>query len=186
MDVTQRCSCNVRPYRPSPFFGSAIQALFASCPHAKTVTCNGWRSSFWQSRRATLIFVIFVLSSARNKVRGLSPQALASLYISCRAICLNCSTLVLLAKRTWLPVRIWPWAPLSLHSCIIFIVFKFVSDSRRADLSHIPGPFVARYTDAWRLYQVVKSYGKPEYLFAKAEEDLWRDCANWTEQSHSL
>jgi hypothetical protein len=49
-----------------------------------------------------------------------------------------------------------------LGSCAL--VLKFVLDSRRAGLSHIPGPFLARYTDAWRLYQAVKGYGKPEYL----------------------
>jgi hypothetical protein len=49
-----------------------------------------------------------------------------------------------------------------LGSCAL--VLKFVLDSRRVGLSHIPGPFLARYTDAWRLYQAVKGYGKPEYL----------------------
>jgi hypothetical protein len=40
-----------------------------------------------------------------------------------------------------------------LGSCAL--VLKFVLDSRRAGLSHIPGPFLARYTEG---------YGKSEYL----------------------
>jgi hypothetical protein len=41
-----------------------------------------------------------------------------------------------------------------LGSCALAL--KLILDSRRAGLSHIPGPFLARYTDAWRLYQAAK------------------------------
>ena len=42
---------------------------------------------------------------------------------------------------------------LGLLSFGVFSLLSFsVLSSRRAGLSHIPGPFVARYTNAWSLY----------------------------------
>ena len=35
--------------------------------------------------------------------------------------------------------------------------------SRKAELSHVPGPWVARYTDLWRCYQAYKTLGKSAY-----------------------
>ena len=52
---------------------------------------------------------------------------------------------------------------------ICALILKFVLDSRRAGLSHIPGPFLARYTDLWRFYQAVKGFGKRGFLPAKLE-----------------
>ena len=40
------------------------------------------------------------------------------------------------------------------------LILKFVLDSRRAGLAHIPGPFLARYTDLWRFYRAVTGFGK--------------------------
>lgn len=64
---------------------------------------------------------------------------------------------------------------LTLGLCAI--VLKFVLDSRRAGLAHIPGPFLARYPDAWRLCQAVKRSSKQEYTSArlmKAYRDVVR------------
>jgi hypothetical protein len=44
--------------------------------------------------------------------------------------------------------------------------FKIIFDSRRAGLSGIPGPLLARYTDAWALYtawQATRGGDKVEY-----------------------
>ena len=49
------------------------------------------------------------------------------------------------------------------------LILKLVFDSRRAGLSHIPGPFLARYTDLWRFYQAVKGFGKQGFMPEKLE-----------------
>jgi hypothetical protein len=40
-----------------------------------------------------------------------------------------------------------------LVACFSVLVIRFILQSRRAQLDHIPGPFLARYTNAWRCYQ---------------------------------
>jgi hypothetical protein len=38
-------------------------------------------------------------------------------------------------------------------SAILLVIFYHVVKSQQYGLSHIPGPFIARYTDAWRAYK---------------------------------
>lgn len=48
----------------------------------------------------------------------------------------------------------------------LFSILYLLINSRRANLSHIPGPFLARYTDAWNLFQawnIVHWGGKVEF-----------------------
>jgi hypothetical protein len=44
------------------------------------------------------------------------------------------------------------WALLVTSIGLILLCSLLVLNSRQAGLSHIPGPFLARYTDAWSLY----------------------------------
>lgn len=41
----------------------------------------------------------------------------------------------------------------ALLACFSVLVVYHVVQSRRAQLDEIPGPFLARYTNAWRCYQ---------------------------------
>ena len=41
----------------------------------------------------------------------------------------------------------------ALAVCFASLLVYLVIQSRRAQLDHIPGPFLARYTNAWRCYQ---------------------------------
>ncbi len=49
------------------------------------------------------------------------------------------------------------WALFTTLTGIFWLSFYLVVSSWRAGLSHIPGPFWARYTDAWALYIAWKS-----------------------------
>jgi hypothetical protein len=46
-------------------------------------------------------------------------------------------------------------ASAAIISCFLFIIIR----SRQAGLNHLPGPFLARYTDAWRGYMGWKYHG---------------------------
>jgi hypothetical protein len=49
-------------------------------------------------------------------------------------------------------------------------VVKLVLDSRKAGLSHVPGPWLARYTDGWKFFQACIGFGKKELLSARLME----------------
>lgn len=51
--------------------------------------------------------------------------------------------------------------------CLLAVLGAVVLNSRRAALSHIPGPFIARYTDAWSLWLAwtVKSRENPTSFY---------------------
>lgn len=46
-------------------------------------------------------------------------------------------------------------ASAAIISCLLFIIIR----SYQAGLGHLPGPFLARYTDAWRGYMGWKYHG---------------------------
>ena len=54
------------------------------------------------------------------------------------------------------PLGVAQWALFTTLTGVFFLCSYFVLESRRAGLSHIPGPFWARYTDAWALYTAWK------------------------------
>jgi hypothetical protein len=54
-----------------------------------------------------------------------------------------------------------------LIGSILFIVLK----SRNAGLEHIPGPFIAKYTNAWRAYKAWKSLGVNKAFLNEAVQD---------------
>lgn len=47
-----------------------------------------------------------------------------------------------------------------LSAAILACFFYIIAYSRNAQLGHIPGPFLARYTDLWRGFQGWRYYGK--------------------------
>lgn len=61
-----------------------------------------------------------------------------------------------------------PWIVLGVLFVSLF--GWIILDSWRAGLSHVPGPFLARYTDLWRFYQACKLLGKPDVLSSQLQE----------------
>jgi hypothetical protein len=62
-------------------------------------------------------------------------------------------------------------APLPLIVlCLFAYIIKLVLDSRKAGLSHVPGPWLAKYTDGWKFFQACVGFGKKELLSAKLME----------------
>lgn len=49
-----------------------------------------------------------------------------------------------------------PWILVVVGGSLLSVLVFLVLDSRRAGLSHIPGPFLARYTDLWAVYNAWK------------------------------
>jgi len=50
--------------------------------------------------------------------------------------------------------------PLSAGFAIVFALLTFlILRSRSARLGHLPGPFLAKYSDAWRAYQAWTYFG---------------------------
>lgn len=50
--------------------------------------------------------------------------------------------------------------PLYPSFAIVFAFFSFlILRSRSARLGHLPGPFLAKYSDAWRAYQAWTYFG---------------------------
>lgn len=51
--------------------------------------------------------------------------------------------------QTFLPI-----SPFHLLAALVFSVITYLFiESKRAKLDHIPGPWLAKYTNAWRCYQ---------------------------------
>jgi hypothetical protein len=50
------------------------------------------------------------------------------------------------------PQSMAQWALLTVAIGVLLLCTMLVLNSRNGRLSHIPGPFLARYTDAWSLY----------------------------------
>ncbi len=61
--------------------------------------------------------------------------------------------------KVYQPEGIAQWVLLSTAIVTISLCSYLVLNSRRAGLSHIPGPFLARYTDAWAVYITWKGQG---------------------------
>lgn len=59
--------------------------------------------------------------------------------------------------------------PLLVLACLAYVV-KLVLDSRKAGLSHVPGPWLAKYTDGWKFFQACIGFGKKELLSARLME----------------
>ena len=52
--------------------------------------------------------------------------------------------------------------------CVLFYVVVF--SNLKAGLSEIPGPFLARYTDAWRLYVAWRYAGHENEVYGSLKE----------------
>lgn len=57
------------------------------------------------------------------------------------------------------PTQLWLWMPVFVITVGLLYLVLY---SWTAGLSHIPGPWLARYTDAWALRSAVKELGRDE------------------------